>query len=616
MRNLKFFAAFLTLGLSVVPVVSGKSSKPKPPEDAKLYQKKLAKDKQALFALERLTFGPRPGQVDEVRKKGLKKWMDEQLHPERIKENPLLDVKLKPLETLRMTQAEVVQHYPTPQMIAAVATGRAPMPEDPVTRATVQRLVDKYRARKGGEQNLDEMEAKQALTDLLSAEQIATLRKGSVEQKREIIDTIPENKLDDLIVALPRPQRQQLFNFLPVETRRKVMLLNAPQQVLNYDLMEGKVYRAVYSKRQLEELLTDFWYNHFNVYLDKGADRFLVPTYERDAIRPNVFGNYRTLLEATAKSPAMLFYLDNWQSVAPRPAPTNARTPKPKQTRGLNENYARELMELHTLGVDGGYTQKDIVEVARCFTGWTIKAPRMGGGFEFNDRVHDKGEKVVLGITIPAGGGIEDGERVLDILTHHPSTARFISRKLATRFVSDNPPAALIDQMARAFTKTDGDLRAVVKAMLDSKEFWSEGAYRAKVKTPFEMVVSAVRAVNADVTFGFPLANQIAQLGQPLYRKLEPTGYSAANSDWVNSAALLARMNFALSLAQNRIPGVKVDTSRLGDDPVHVAKAVLFRDVTPQTRAAIEKALAENKKPVTASLLAGLVLGSPDFQRR
>jgi uncharacterized protein (DUF1800 family) len=611
MKTFKICAGLLAVSLAILP------AKPKSGQDDRQFQKKIAKDKQTLHALDRLTFGPRAGDLEQARKLGVKKWIDQQLHPERIKENPVLEAKLKPLESLRMTQAEVVQHYPPPQFIAAVAAGRQPLPDDPVTRAAVERLVQKYRAKKGTEQNLDEMEAKTPIADILSAEQIKTLRRGTPEQKRELMASLPTDKIDNVIVALPRQQRQQLFTLVPEEMRRKIMLLNAPQAVLNYDLTEGKIYRAVYSRRQLQELVTDFWYNHFNVFLDKGADRYLVPTYERDSIRPNVFGKFRDLLGATAKSPAMLFYLDNWQSVAPKPVPANAaRGAKPRQSRGLNENYARELMELHTLGVDGGYAQKDIIEVARSFTGWTIKAPRMGGGFEYNDRIHDKGEKTVLGVTIPAGGGMEDGERVLDILAHHPSTARFISRKLASRFVADNPPQSLVDRMAKTFTRSDGDVRAVLRTMLDSKEFWSEGAYRAKVKTPFEMIVSAVRAMDADVEYAFTLANQIAQLGQPLYRKSEPTGYSSANAEWVNSAALLARMNFALALAQNRIAGVKVDTSRLSQDPLMVAKAVLFEDVSPQTRAAIEKALAENKSPVTPALLAGLVLGSPDFQRR
>jgi uncharacterized protein (DUF1800 family) len=429
---------------------------------------------------------------------------------------------------------------------------------------------------------------------------------------------MPESKLDDVLAALPRGQRQQLFNFAPVSVRRTILLMNAPQAVVNYDLSDGKLYRAIYSNRQLQELLVDFWYNHFNVFLDKGADRYLAPSYERDAIRPNVLGHFHDMLEATAKSPAMLFYLDNWQSVG-ADAAVNARRAG-KARRGLNENYARELMELHTLGVDGGYTQKDVTEVARCFTGWTIKAPRLGGGFEYNDRMHDKGEKVVLGVTIPAGGGMEDGEKVLDILARHPSTARFISRELAQRFVADDPPAVLVDRMARTFMKTDGDLREVMRTMLTSKEFWSQGAYRAKVKAPFEMVVSAVRALDARVDDAFPLAQRIAQLGEPLYRKLEPTGYKSANAEWVNSAALLARMNFGLALAQNRIAGVTVDASRLPEDPARIARAVLLRDISPQTVSALESAVHQQqttqKQPPSPALIAGLVIGSPDFQRR
>jgi len=264
------------------------------------------------------------------------------------------------------------------------------------------------------------------------------------------------------------------------------------------------------------------------------------------------------MLQATAKSPAMLFYLDNWQSVGPD-TPAAGRGQK-KGARGLNENYGRELMELHTLGVDGGYTQKDVTEVARCFTGWTILNPQGGGAFLFNPRMHDNGEKTVLGVIIPAGGGMTDGEKVLDILARHPSTSRFISRKLAMRFVADEPPGALVERMAETFRKTDGDLRAVMRTMLDAKEFASEGAYRSKMKSPFELVVSAVRAVNGEVRQAFPLANQVAQLGQPLYRKQEPTGYSNSSMEWMNSGGLVGRMNFALQLADNKVPGVKADT--------------------------------------------------------
>jgi uncharacterized protein (DUF1800 family) len=277
-------------------------------------------------------------------------------------------------------------------------------------------------------------------------------------------------------------------------------------------------------------------------------------------------------------------------------------------------------MELHTLGVDGGYTQTDVTEVARCFTGWTIRNPQQGGGFFYNDRVHDKGEKLVLGVTIPPGGGQEDGEKVLDILARHPATARFISRELAQRFVADDPPPALTDRMAKTFTESDGDLREVMKTMLASKEFFSAGAYRAKMKTPLEVIVSAVRATGAQVDYAAPLVNQIAQLGEPLYRKIEPTGYSSANAEWVNSASLLGRMNFGLSLAQNKVSGVKVDAQRFVDDPSRVARQVLFTDATPQTREAIAKAFAsekdKNPKASPQALLAGLVIGSPDFQRR
>lgn len=314
------------------------------------------------------------------------------------------------------------------------------------------------------------------------------------------------------------------------------------------ELSQQKILRAVYSERQLEEVLVDFWFNHFNVFSGKGQfARFYLTEYERAAIRPHVLGRFRDMLGATAESPAMLWYLDNWMS--------NTR-------RGLNENYGRELLELHTLGVDGGYTQDDVENVARAFTGWTIDAPRRGGGgFMFDARSHDEGEKVVLGHRLAAGGGRRDGERVLDILAAHPSTARHIARKLATRLVSDAPPAALVDRAATVFRDSGGDLRAVTRAIVTSPEFMSAEARRAKVKTPFEFAVSALRATGASIPNAMPLVRQMRTLGMPLYGAQPPTGYADTAASWINSGALLARMNFAVALVENRIGGTRVNVT-------------------------------------------------------
>ncbi len=594
------------------------------------FQKKLSKDDQILHALDRLTFGPRPGDVETVKKLGLKKWIDQQLHPERIKENPVLDAKLAPLESLRMSQAQTAASYPTPQMIRAIAEGRQPLPQEPIARAAAERLARRYKVKRDAAADGNAFapppgpngfEPVVRLDQFLSMDQLRTLRNGTPDEKKAVLTTVAstmsEDQLDDLVISMPPPMRNQAMAAAPAVLRRKLMLMNQPQQLIFSDLAEGKLYRAIYSNRQLEEELVDFWFNHFNVFMDKGPDRLMIGSYERDVIRPHVLGHFRDFLEATASSPAMLFYLDNWESVAPNMV---RRPMGNRPQRGLNENYARELMELHTLGVDGGYTQHDIVEVARCFTGWTIRNPQQGGGFFYNDRVHDKGEKVVLGVTIPAGGGKDDAEKVLDILAKQPATAHFISKKLAMRFVADDPPPALVDRMAKTFLDTNGDIREVMRTMLTSNEFYSAGAYRAKVKTPFEMIASALRATNADVAYALPLAQQIGQLGEPLYRKVEPTGYSSANAEWVSSASLLGRMNFAISLAQNKVPGVTVDATRFQGDPVKAARQMLFTDATPQTREVIVKALADQKSkdPNAASpaLLAGLVLGSPDFQRR
>lgn len=529
-------------------------------QEARQFLQQIPKDDRVAHALNRLMFGPRPGDVEQVGKIGLNKWIDQQLHPERIAENPTLAGKLKHMDTLGMSTTELVKHYPTPQMVRQMANGMMPLPADPERRRMVQLQIDRATRKQDGDGQPPA--DRRPLAELLTREEMRGLRQGTPAERMAVLQSMSPEKQSEVVEALGNGLRLAMYPAASPELRRKLDGSVAPQQLIVRDLTESKILRAVHSNRQLNEVLADFWFNHFNIFIDKGADRFLTTAYERDAIRPHVLGKFRDLLEATAKSPAMLFYLDNWQSVGENTPAT--RGPAARQRRGLNENYGRELLELHTLGVDGGYTQKDVTEVARCFTGWTINQPQRGGEFFFNARMHDRGEKIVLGVRIPAGGGMEDGLKVLDIVARHPSTAKFISYKLAQRFVADEPPASLVGRMQQTFLKSGGDIREVMRAMLQSKEFWSVGAHRSKIKSPFEMVASAVRAVNGDVDFAFPLVNQVAQLGQPLYRKQEPTGYSNSSEAWLNSAGLVARMNFALQLADGKVPGVKVAETGLG----------------------------------------------------
>lgn len=584
-------------------------------------KKQMAADQSALHVLNRLTFGPRPGDLEQVKQIGIEKWIEQQLQPASIPENPVLTAKLDSLDTLRMSTTAMLAKYPSQQMIKAMSEGRMPMPDDKQTRAAIQTAITRYRNKKAADDSAELTPAEVTIGDMQAKSQPPApapidpqLLRGPLEDRLAILEAMPDDQLIDTLEALPPQARNRLASAGSPALRRRVQILNKPNQVVIRDLTEGKLLRAIYSNRQLEEVLTDFWFNHFNIYLDKGADRFLVTAYERDVIRPHVLGKFKDLLLATAQSPAMMFYLDNWQSAAPgtqRPlAPQNQRK------QGLNENYGRELMELHTLGVDGGYTQQDVTEVARCFTGWTIRQPQQGGDFFFNPRMHDRGEKHVLGVTIPAGGGMEDGLKVLDILAQHPSTARFISQSLAIRFVSDNPSDDLIGRMAATFTKTGGDLREVMRTMLKSGEFLAADNFRSKMKSPLEMVVSAVRAVNADVDSPLQIVNLMNTLGQPLYRKQEPTGYSNRGSDWLNSASLLARMNFANSLTQGKVAGVKVDLAQFSGSTAEIERNILLTDASPASQAAIEAGIQEASQPAAGPRIAGLTLGSPDFQRK
>jgi uncharacterized protein (DUF1800 family) len=637
------------------------------------FEKKLSGDQEILHALDRLTFGPRPGDIEDVKKMGLSKWIDLQLHPERIPENEALAKLVEPLVEPSTPQAVLrlqaaVQNLANllparvlpEQIISAeqVAMLRAGTAEEnmkflatlpnqkvvqlltvmPAVRQRVLPLLNPELRRQldtspegGGTVVRVASQAPagavtavvqvpkatavfqvSAVNQFITPDQANLLRTGSDKEGLDFLATLPRETVVKVLASMPAV-RPRMLPLLDPELRKMVEAAAPTPAQPGQTLAQGKLLRAIQSDRQLEEVLVDFWYNHFNVDAGKGAARTMVTSYERDAIRPHVLGKFRDLLESTANSPAMIFYLDNNQSSVPKPeaaAPTNGRVIlKPLAPRGLNENYGRELMELHTLGVNGGYTQKDIVEVARCFTGWTIENPQ-GGAFKYDDQMHDKGEKTVLGVTIPAGGGKEDGEKVLDILARHPSTARFISRELAQRFVADDPPPALIERMAKSFRDSDGDIRAVLNTLFTSKEFFSQGAYRAKVKTPFEMIVSAVRATGATVENAAPLASQAAAMGQPLYRKLEPTGYSNVGEDWMSSAGLLARMNFALDLVQNQVDGVRVDAAKFSAVPAAVARQILFTDAAQKTLEAIG---AEQPDP---GLIAGMILGSPDFQRR
>jgi uncharacterized protein (DUF1800 family) len=655
----------------------------------------LDDQKRVVHALNRLSFGPRPGDVDRVKQIGVDKWIELELHPDKI-DNTALEARLAAFRTLRMGTKEIVENFPPTQLIKQIADGKATMPRDPTKRAVYEAQLQRYedkQERKDKDRDKDEAaktgaassndtpsapspicrdgacpvsddsaqpadpdqmrrreERRQAnlkaqeLLDLPADERMKEILKMSPEDRRALAATTKGPKADALLEGMSPRQKET------------VMALDNPEQVVVNELTQAKLLRAIYSERQLDEVMTDFWFNHFNVFINKGADRYLLTSYERDAIRPHVLGKFEDLLVATAKSPAMLFYLDNWLSVGPdseiaRGIPPHRRNPyrygpapsnrpkgnsKRQAASGLNENYGRELMELHTLSVNGGYSQKDVTEVAKVFTGWTLEQPKKGGDFRFEPRMHEPGDKTVLGHRIKQNGE-KEGLEVLRLLAHNPKTAHFISQKLAMRFVSDDPPAALVDRMTETYLKKDGDIREVLRTMFKSPEFWSPDAYRSKVKTPLEFVVSAARVSGAEVEDARALVGTLNNMGMMLYGMQPPTGYSMKAGTWVNSSALLGRMNFALNLTAGRVKGVKVDPGNLGagtggqpTDPQQalatLESSLLAGDISKQTHDTISKQLEDPKisqrqlddpkRPPNVAAIAGLILGSPEFQRR
>ncbi len=523
-----------------------------------------------VHVLNRLGFGPRPGDVQRVEAMGVRAYIEQQLHPGMVP-NSTLDARLAAFQTLSDTSYHFAHEY-YPGVIQA--------------RRELAASTTAAKAQTGAMQGPRQPQPQVQLASLVLRGRTLPIAATSLE------GIMPMRVLTQGTVT-PEELRMQ---------RRNQLTLTEMQQ--------AKVLRAVYGDHQLEEVLTDFWMNHFNVFAGKVEDYVLVSEMERQTIRPYVFGRFRDMLGAVAKSPAMLVFLDNYLNGQPVGKPPRI---------GLNENYARELMELHTLGVDGGYTQADVKDVARCFTGWTVKKIHEDPTFVFDEKRHDRGEKHVLGHKIPAGHGVDEGEAVLDLVSRHPSTARFIATKLARRFVSDNPPKPLIDRAARTFLDTDGDLRAVVQTIITSPEFYAPDSMRAKIKSPFEFIVSALRATNATIADAAPIVGTIGQLGEPLYFCLPPTGYPDRADAWVNTGELFSRMNTAASLANNNIGGVKIDLAALGGGSPEAARervvAQTMVDLSPATRATLDKLLTGPPKPTPAQSLA-VILGAPDFQRR
>jgi uncharacterized protein (DUF1800 family) len=571
----------------------------------------LTEDEAIMHAMNRLAYGPRPGDVEYVRKLGLEKWIDQQLQPNSL-DDSALDSRLQRYPTVGMSSKELLEKFP----------------------------------------NADQGAKKLGIT------------KEQYEEKQKA-------KQQDALAQVIETGNQNLD-----KAQQQLAKLQGPNRILA-ELSMAKVDRAIYSNRQLEAVMEDFWFNHFNVFANKGDDKWLVTSYVRDTIRPHTLGKFDDLLVATAKSPAMLFYLDNYLSADPAavarnqqmkamrqgrfqggfaggsmptpgtfpgpatgPAATgtnpnaNAAAAKNKKDSGLNENYGREVMELHTVGVDAGYTQQDVVQMAECLTGWTIHEPRKDPEFFFDEKIHGEGKKVVMGRTFNYGGE-KDGEEALKMLASSPKTANFVSSELARHFVSDTPPPALVNRMAQSFESSGGDIRTVLKTMIYSPEFWSRETYRAKVKTPFELVATTARAMNAEVTITLPLSQWVGRMGEPLFLCQPPTGYPDKAETWVNAGALLNRLNFALTFAGDKMNGATVDLKTvLGDDALRDPDAALARSVqifldgqiapaTQETLAGhlkdpqiLQASLDDQVQEVNQGLIVGLVLGTPEFQRR
>ncbi len=653
--------------------------------------RELDSRQRALHALNRLTFGPRPGDLERIQAMGVDSWIEQQLYPERIDDGELQG-RLAAYPAMRLNPQELALRFPSRVIIRAVSDGKISVPRDPATRAIYETQLAGY------EQKRQSKMEKVGTTAAVNTAADVDSDSASMEAHEDrlyadlavtsILLLPPDQRIDKLISMKPEqlqalrkrllPQeRVALFTNLSPEQKEVVVALQSPERLVEGEVLATRLLTDIYSERQLQAVMTDFWLNHFNVFARKGPNAaWYLAQYQRDVIAPRAMGRFEDLLVATAKSPAMLFYLDNFSSIGPRSQAAmkaamradrvGGKNAEKAKDRGLNENYARELMELHTLGVDGGYSQHDVTELAKVLTGWTIDEPRRGGGYRFEERRHEPNKKDVLGAEIKDGGE-KEGLKVLHMLATSAATAHFLSKKLAIRFVSDDPPQTLVDRMAKTYLKSDGEMREVLRTMFRSPEFWAADANRAKIKTPLEFVVSAVRATGGNVQHVAPLVLALNRLGMPLYGCQTPNGYAWTAQAWVNSADLVNRINFAMALTANRM-GTVMDFSALPvsntidvkDKEAALEKSLLGLDASPQTREAVLNQLngtvpdtgsigvvaaaslnvaktADGQQngnnrgrgqpiepdvalpPPTdkqAATLAGMLIGSPDFQRR
>jgi uncharacterized protein (DUF1800 family) len=678
-------------------------------------------DQRILHLLSRLTFGPTPEEiailhtlpanhgtdVDRAANKVIDQWLDQQLHPDRIAPtngDKQLEAHLAELPALQLPVNELLTRFPSGAIIRQTADGKLPMPDDPYLFAIYRRHIDQYEEKQSKKEQAKDQNKGDTLKPGSSKPaspnpDMAVAKTGTANPQAAetadngpVIPTAPKPAsvtarpaYSDLLIqgvlALPPAERlNRILNMQPVEYEQFHSRLKAPQKAqlihdLNpverellaaYDnpthtiveeLQTQRLLRDIYSSHQLQEVMTTFWLNHFNVYLHKNEETpYYLVSYERDVIAPRALGHFEDLLVATAESPAMLIYLDNSSSTGPDSVAAEKQKERAAQGKaakatppGLNENYARELMELHTLGVNGGYSQADVTEVAKIFTGWTVDRPQLGGNFKFDETRHEPGNKIVMGHKFKENGR-KEGLQLLHMLATSPATAHFISQELAVAFVSDTPPASLVNQMAKTFESTHGDIASVLRTMVHSTEFWSADAYQAKVKTPLEYVVSAARVSGADISNAQPFINALNQMGMPLYACLPPTGYSDKADTWVSTGELVTRMNFALSFATNHFYGIKAQWSPPSQQLTTPSQAEQYLEakliptgVSEKTRAAVlEQAQAQpqsqpkfqifppqeenlrdpaKQQALTAqekqnAQIAGLLLGSPEFQRR